>query len=57
MDEDLTWTRDLGDAFLAQKAELMDAVQRMRKQALDAGNLKSTEQQKVVQENGVWALS
>ena len=40
-------TTDLGNAFLAQQSELMDAVQRMRKKAQDAGNLKSTEQQKV----------
>src|SRR5690349_7288940 len=39
MSENLDWTRDLGDAFLGQKAELMDTVQTMRKRALDAGNL------------------
>ena len=45
--EDIQWTTDLGNAFLAQQSEVMDAVQRMRKKATDAGNLKSTEQQKV----------
>jgi hypothetical protein len=45
--EDIKWTTDLGNAFLAQQADVMDAVQRMRKKAQDAGNLKSTEQQKV----------
>ena len=45
--DDVQWTTDLGNAFLAQKSDLMDAVQRMRKKAKDAGNLKSTEQQKV----------
>jgi hypothetical protein len=49
MSDDLDWTRDLGDAFLGQKTELMDTVQRMRNKAIDAGNLKSTTQQKVVQ--------
>ena len=44
---DLQWTTDLGNAFLAQQSDVMDAVQRMRKKAKDAGNLKSTEQQKV----------
>src|SRR5271154_5902590 len=44
---DIQWTTDLGNAFLAQQAEVMDAVQRMRKKAQDKGNLKSTEQQKV----------
>jgi hypothetical protein len=52
MSDQLDWTRDLGDAFLAQKADVMDTVQRMRKKALDAGSLKSTEQQKVVQDEG-----
>src|SRR6266550_5265975 len=45
--EDIQWTTDLGNAFLAQQSDVMDAVQRMRKKAKDAGNLKSTEQQKV----------
>jgi hypothetical protein len=50
MDENLDWTRDLGDAFLAQRAELMDAVQRMRNIAYDAGNLKTGEQQVVTRQ-------
>jgi hypothetical protein len=45
--DDIQWTTDLGNAFLAQQSDVMDAVQRMRKKAQDAGNLKSTEQQKV----------
>ncbi len=45
--DDVQWTTDLGNAFLAQQSDVMDAVQRMRKKAKDAGNLKSTEQQKV----------
>ena len=45
--EDIQWTTDLGNAFLAQQADVMDAVQRMRKSAQDKGALKSTEQQKV----------
>jgi hypothetical protein len=44
---DIQWTTDLGNAFLAQQSDLMDAVQRMRKKAQDKGNLKSNEQQKV----------
>jgi hypothetical protein len=42
MSEQLEWTRDLGEAFLAQKDELLDTVQQMRAKALDAGNLKTT---------------
>jgi hypothetical protein len=45
--ENIKWTTDLGNAFLAQQNDVMDAVQRMRVKAKDAGNLKSSEQQKV----------
>ena len=52
MSEYIPWTRDLGDAVLAQKADLMDTIQKMRSKALDAGTLKTTEQQTVAQDNG-----
>jgi hypothetical protein len=45
--DDIQWTTDLGNAFLTQQSDVMDAVQRMRKKAQDTGNLKATEQQKV----------
>jgi hypothetical protein len=45
--DDIKWTTDLGNAFLAQQSDVMDAVQRMRKKANDQGTLKTTEQQKV----------
>src|SRR5215470_13408892 len=45
--DDIQWTTDVGNAFLAQQSDVMDAVQRMRKKAQDKGNLKTTEQQKV----------
>ena len=47
LSDNIKWTTDLGNAFLAQQGDVMDAVQRMRKKAQDKGNLKSTEQQKV----------
>jgi hypothetical protein len=50
MSENLDWTQDLGDAFLGQKTETLDAVQTMRGKAYDAGNLKSSEQQVVTQQ-------
>ena len=50
MSANLDWTRDLGDAFLGQKTELMAAVQSMRKKANEAGNLKTSEQQQVTVE-------
>ena len=45
--DDIQWTTDLGNAFLAQQSDVMDAVQRMRKKAQDKGALKSNEQMKV----------
>jgi hypothetical protein len=45
--DEIKWTADLGNAFLAQQADVMNAVQRMRKKAHDKGTLKSSEQQKV----------
>jgi len=45
--DDIAWTTDLGNAFLAQQSDVMDAVQRMRKKASDKGTLKSDEHQKV----------
>jgi hypothetical protein len=45
--DDIKWTTDLGNAFLAQQSDVMDAVQRMRAKAKDTGNLKPSEQQKV----------
>lgn len=45
--DDIQWTTELGNAFLAQQADVMKAVQEMRKKAKDKGALKSSEQQKV----------
>jgi Protein of unknown function (DUF3300) len=47
LSDDIQWTTDLGNAFLAQQNDVMDAVQRMRAKAQEKGNLKSNEQQKV----------
>ncbi|WP_345810940.1 DUF3300 domain-containing protein [Paraburkholderia sp. PREW-6R] len=44
------WVSQLGNAFLAQPNDVMDSVQRLRKQAQSAGNLKTNTQQKVVVE-------
>jgi hypothetical protein len=44
MARDSEWLEDFGNAVLAQRGDVMDAIQRMRKKALDAGNLKSSEQ-------------
>ena len=47
MTRDSGWLRDFGNAVLAQRGDVMDSVQRMRKKAQDAGNLKSSEQMTV----------
>jgi hypothetical protein len=43
----IQWTTDLGNAFLAQQSDVMDAVQRMRAKAQGTGNLKTSPQQTV----------
>ncbi len=48
MDSQLDWTQSLGEAFLAQEADVMDAVQRSRRRAQTAGTLKSSPQETVV---------
>lgn len=45
--DDIQWTTDLGNAFLAQQSDVMDAVQRMRHKAQDKGSLQSNPQQTV----------
>jgi len=39
---ELGWTTELGEAFVADQAGVLDSVQRLRKQAMDVGNLQST---------------
>jgi hypothetical protein len=47
MCQQIDWTRQLGAAFTSNQQAVLDAVQRLRKQAAAVGNLKSTPQQKV----------
>ena len=47
LSDDIQWTTDLGNAFLAQQKDVMDAIQRMRNKAQDTGALASNQQQKV----------
>ena len=47
MNEHLDWTQKLGEAFLAQQQDVMDAVQRMRAKAYDRNKLVTTKEQKV----------
>ena len=50
MDDKLDWTQKLGDAFLAQQKDVLATVQTLRAKALEAGNLNTTKEQKVVVE-------
>ncbi len=47
MNEKLEWTQKLGDAFLAQQKDVLEAIQSLRKKAQQEDNLKTTEQQVV----------
>jgi len=49
MDANLDWTEELGDALVAQQADVMDAIQRLRQQAAAAGTLWSNAQQRVTE--------
>jgi hypothetical protein len=51
MSQNLSWTSALGEASYYQQADVMASVQRLRKEAKAAGNLKTTSQQTVVQQD------
>jgi hypothetical protein len=53
LDENLQWTRQVGEAFALQPAEVMQAVQRLRARARAAGTLVDTPQQQVITETEV----
>jgi hypothetical protein len=50
LNQDIRWTTDLGNAFLAQEADVMNAVQQMRARAQNKGILTSTPQQTITTE-------
>jgi hypothetical protein len=47
LSSDIRWTADLGNAFLAQQVDVMNAVQRLRAKARAAGKLNSNAQETV----------
>jgi hypothetical protein len=47
LNSDIRWTTDLGNAFLAQQADVMNAIQRMRARAQAAGQLTSNTQETI----------
>jgi hypothetical protein len=52
LDDNLAWTTEVGEAFLNQQQEVMESIQRLRLSAQNFGNLESTPQQQVVDEDG-----
>ena len=50
LSRDVRWTTDLGNAFLAQQADVMNAIQVMRERAEQNGRLQSTPQETVTQQ-------
>jgi len=53
MNDNIAWTSDLGDAFINQPKELMNAIQTMRGKAQESGALKTTPEQVVTVTNTV----
>ena len=51
MSDDVDWTQRMGDAFLSDEDEVMDAVQRLRKRAYATGNLDKAQHISVEQED------
>ena len=56
LDGNIEWTQRLGDAFLAQKDQVMDTVQSLRGRAQAQGNLNTTEQQIVTSQDNMIAI-
>jgi hypothetical protein len=53
LDANISWTMELGDAFVNQQKEVMDAIQTMRLKAQKAGTLQTSSQQIVTVTNMV----
>lgn len=51
LSEDLTWTQQLGDAFLQDESRLLESIQVLRKQAEIAGNLEKMDNMDVSYED------
>lgn len=57
MNGQLDWTESLGEAFIDNPAMVMDAIQRLRRQAVAAGKLRSNAQEVVADQNGVITIT
>lgn len=56
MSEDLEWTQNLGDAFLADEGRMMDAIQNLREKAYASGHLRKMKHVKVHREKQIIIL-
>jgi hypothetical protein len=56
MDQNLSWTSALGDAYFNQPDDVMDAVQVLRERAMAAGTLQSSSQITVTTQDGIIAI-
>jgi hypothetical protein len=56
MDKNLSWSSSLGDAYANDPQSVSDAVQTMRQQAREAGNLNSNEQEKITDQDNTIAI-
>jgi hypothetical protein len=56
MDENLEWTTQLGDAFIEQPVEVMEAIQQLRGKARAFGNLNDTPQQRIIQDDADYRI-
>jgi hypothetical protein len=57
LNQNLQWTTSLGNAYYNQPQDLLQTVQVLRERAQAAGNLQSTPQQQVTQNQGYIALA
>jgi hypothetical protein len=53
LDDNLAWTKQLGEAFNDQPAEVMNAIQRLRAKARTAGLLADSPQQQILADNNL----
>ncbi len=51
MDDNIDWTQQLGQAFIAQPDDVMQSIQRLRLQAQNLGNLATNSQQQIFLED------
>ena len=50
LDKNLSWTSELGEVYQNQSDDVMQAIQYMRHKAYDAGNLRTTPQERVYEQ-------